>query len=198
MRLAHIAVLAALAAVTALPLVLALETADENAAAREFAAPVPLPAPAAKVLSERWPRRDWSSATAQIAADAHNAPTQPAPVIQDSAAATRDPAPEPQQAEAPAEAVAPSPADSPRSLRQAPPVQRAKAAAHVRRVAARARVAQTRRSETSRPGYYYEITGAQGYGETRVRRACVPGLRMPQVCYYPQNIRRNFPVRAAD
>lgn len=47
-------------------------------------------------------------------------------------------------------------------------------------------------------GYYYEITGARGFEETRVRRACVPGLRMPQVCYYPQNIRRNFPVRAGD
>lgn len=47
-------------------------------------------------------------------------------------------------------------------------------------------------------GYYYEITGARGFEETRVRRACVPGLRMPQVCYYPQNIRRNFPVRAGE
>lgn len=47
-------------------------------------------------------------------------------------------------------------------------------------------------------GYYYEITGARGFEETRVRRACVPGLRMPQVCYYPQDIRRNFPVRAGD
>lgn len=47
-------------------------------------------------------------------------------------------------------------------------------------------------------GHYYEITGARGFGENRVRRACVPGLRMPQVCYYPQNIRRNFPVRAGD
>ena len=198
MRLAHIAVLAALAAVTALPLVLALETADENATAQEFAAPVPLPAPAAKVLSDRWPQRDWSSVAAQMAADAHNAPTQAASAIEKPALMPRDPAPAPQQAEAPADVVAAPVADAPRARRPASPAQHAKAAANVRKVAARARVAQARRSETNRPGYYYEITGAQGYGETRVRRACVPGLRMPQVCYYPQNIRRNFPVRAAD
>lgn len=47
-----------------------------------------------------------------------------------------------------------------------------------------------------KPGYYYEVSGGQGYAESRVRRACVPGLRMPQVCYYPQNTRRHLPVRA--
>jgi hypothetical protein len=59
---------------------------------------------------------------------------------------------------------------------------------------ARARTASPKTA--SKPGYYYEVSGGQGYAEQRVRRACVPGLRMPQVCYYPQNTRRHFPVRA--
>jgi hypothetical protein len=59
---------------------------------------------------------------------------------------------------------------------------------------ARARTAPSKTA--GKPGYYYEVSGGQGYAESRVRRACVPGLRMPQVCYYPQNTRRHFPVRA--
>lgn len=59
---------------------------------------------------------------------------------------------------------------------------------------ARTRSAPSRTA--SKPGYYYEVSGGQGYAESRVRRACIPGLRMPQVCYYPQHTRRHFPVRA--
>jgi hypothetical protein len=48
------------------------------------------------------------------------------------------------------------------------------------------------------PGFYYELIRAQGDGEgdyVLVERRCIPNVDMPEPCYLPERVRRNFPIR---
>jgi hypothetical protein len=49
------------------------------------------------------------------------------------------------------------------------------------------------------PGFYYELVRAQGDGEegdyVLVERQCIPNVDMPEPCYLPERVRRNFPIR---
>ena len=48
------------------------------------------------------------------------------------------------------------------------------------------------------PGFYYELVRAQGDGEGEyvlVERQCIPKVDMPEPCYLPERVRRNFPLR---
>jgi hypothetical protein len=48
------------------------------------------------------------------------------------------------------------------------------------------------------PGFYYELVRAQGDGEgdyVLVERRCIPKVDMPEPCYLPERVRRNFPLR---
>ena len=49
------------------------------------------------------------------------------------------------------------------------------------------------------PGFYYELVRAQGDAEegdyVLVERRCVPKVDMPEPCYLPERVRRNFPMR---
>ena len=49
------------------------------------------------------------------------------------------------------------------------------------------------------PGFYYELVRAQGDGDegdyVLVERRCVPKVDMPEPCYLPERVRRNFPIR---
>jgi hypothetical protein len=48
------------------------------------------------------------------------------------------------------------------------------------------------------PGFYYELVRAQGDGEGEyvlVERRCIPKVDMPEPCYLPERVRRNFPIR---
>jgi len=48
------------------------------------------------------------------------------------------------------------------------------------------------------PGFYYELVRAQGDGEgdyVLVERRCIPKVDMPEPCYLPEKVRRNFPLR---
>jgi len=48
------------------------------------------------------------------------------------------------------------------------------------------------------PGFYYELVRAQGDGEgdyVPVERRCIPKVDMPEPCYLPERVRRNFPLR---
>jgi hypothetical protein len=49
------------------------------------------------------------------------------------------------------------------------------------------------------PGFYYELTRAQGDGEegdyVLIERQCLPRVDMPEPCYMPERGRQNFPLR---
>jgi hypothetical protein len=49
------------------------------------------------------------------------------------------------------------------------------------------------------PGFYYELTRAQGDGEegdyVLIERQCIPRVDMPEPCYMPERGRQNFPLR---
>jgi hypothetical protein len=48
------------------------------------------------------------------------------------------------------------------------------------------------------PSFYYELVRAQGDGEGEyvlVERQCIPKVDMPEPCYLPERVRRNFPLR---
>jgi hypothetical protein len=49
------------------------------------------------------------------------------------------------------------------------------------------------------PGFYYELTRAQGDGEegdyVLTERQCIPRVDMPEPCYMPERGRQNFPLR---
>jgi hypothetical protein len=48
------------------------------------------------------------------------------------------------------------------------------------------------------PGFYYELVRAQGDGEGEyvlVERRCISKVDMPEPCYLPERVRRNFPLR---
>ena len=48
------------------------------------------------------------------------------------------------------------------------------------------------------PGFYYELVRAQGDGEGEyvlVERRCISKVDMPEPCYLPERVRRNFPMR---
>jgi hypothetical protein len=49
------------------------------------------------------------------------------------------------------------------------------------------------------PGFYYELTRAQGDGEegdyALTERQCIPRVDMPEPCYMPERGRQIFPLR---
>jgi hypothetical protein len=48
------------------------------------------------------------------------------------------------------------------------------------------------------PGFYYELTRAQGDGDgsyVLIERQCIPKVDMPEPCHLPERGRRNFPLR---
>jgi hypothetical protein len=192
---------AALSAVIASLVVLALDRADEPAAP---AKPDRIAAPAAeKAVTERWTNSSAAVAAGEPKAEAPEAlaPRDSAPEIPQWAnvrqpAIANATAPAFADSSAAAPALAEGKSATPRELQRP---QRANAAAAKKRESFAPRRSPESRSRASGTlGYYYEIAGARGYGEERVKRACVPGLRMPQVCYYPQATRRHFPVRIGD
>lgn len=203
MSLRQILIAAVLSAGIASLLVLAPESADEPAAPAKsdrISAPAVPPAPVAtKAVTERWttpepardePKPEEQRTEAAAPRDAASELPSWANIRQVPIAKTAAPAP-----------AAPDPiaAQPSAESKPAPAPERPNAAAAKKRESfARKKPVEPRSKASSKLGSYYEISRARGFGEERVKRACVPGLRMPQVCYYPQNIRRNFPVRLAD
>lgn len=199
-------------------LVFTLESTDEPVA--PLASAPAESVTAGKAITERWAEPDAPEATSSAA------PKSPAPQSAELKAQEPDVkvyAPAPANADGlprwidtrqlaiggatPATASAPATTATGSAWTPAQPAAAAqpdpKAAAEPEAAAGKRKPFARERTTDLKPGsktlgYYYEITGARGFEEARVRRACVPGLRMPQVCYYPQNIRRNFPVRAGD
>lgn len=224
MRFIHFALIAAAASAAAFPLVLALEdssdTPEQNVAAERGTVAAALDVAdksgplkvVALAFNDRWPLSDWTSAAASRAASKRRfeatAEHKVEPATTAQGAPTEDQTSQIDQNEQPAKpaslAPLPDPVRAPAIAENAVRAPAARTAQATTRSAAANRKAFAQARATERKpgskslGYYYEIADARGFGEARVKRACVPGLRMPQVCYYPQNIRRNFPVRAAD